>query len=466
MSKRLIALAASALLIGGVVVGTPARVRAGSTNVYVGFNAHTTGGSCANPDFTVTGTADSAQILLAIAATNEGGTLHFCAGTYDIDEQLDLNGTNISFSGAGAARTILDGGATWLNGAYQSGGVNMITNFNNLTVRKLTMTHGNAAIAAGELGSVIAIDANFTYNSGPNGAAISAGGTLEVNRCTFTGNSVSGNGGAIVSEGDILITASTFTNNSAVGGGGAAGSNTRVTVTESEFTGNTAGDGGAIAAGTSVAVTNSTFESNVATNVGGAIRADTTATVRASTFKSNTAANGGAIGVAMAATVSNSTFISNTSSTQGGAIYADTSATVSNSTFTGNTTTYFGGAILANTLATVRGSTFTRNTSANFGGAVASATGAISRSSFTKNTAADRGGAVLFWAPSDPTATVSRSTFVKNYAATNGAAISVGLCQVANLSTVNKMLRANTFTGNKSGGDNKNVERWTNLESC
>ena len=67
MSKRLIALATSALLIiGGVVVGTPARVRAGSTNVYVGFNAHTTGGSCANPDFTVTGTADSAQILLAM----------------------------------------------------------------------------------------------------------------------------------------------------------------------------------------------------------------------------------------------------------------------------------------------------------------------------------------------------------------------------------------------------------------
>ena len=223
MSKRLIALATSALLIGGVVVGTPARVRAGSTNVYVGFNAHTTGGSCANPDFTVTGTDDSAQILLAVAATNEGGTLHFCAGTYDIDEGLDLNGTNITLSGAGAARTILDGGAIWLNGAYQSGGVMMITNFNNLTVRKLTMTHGNAAIAAGELGSVVAIDAKFTYNSGSNGAAISAGGTVEVNRCTFTGNSVSGNGGAIATEGDITITASTFTDNSAVGGGGAAG---------------------------------------------------------------------------------------------------------------------------------------------------------------------------------------------------------------------------------------------------
>jgi predicted outer membrane repeat protein len=386
MSKRLIALAASALLIGGVVVGTPARVRAGSTNVYVGFNAHTTGGSCANPDFTVTGTADSAQILLAIAATNEGGTLHFCAGTYDIDEALDLNGTNISFSGAGAARTILDGGATWLNGAYQSGGVMMITNFNNLTVRKLTMTHGNAAIAAGELGSVVAIDAAFINNSGSNGAAISAGGTVEVNRCTFTGNSVSGNGGAIATEGDITITASTFTDNSAVAIGGAVQSNTRVTVTESEFTGNTAVSGGAIFGGTSVEVTNSTF--------------------------------------------------------------------------TRNTGADFGGAIYASTTATVRRSTFTRNTGADIGGAITAATGAISRSSFTKNTATSHGGAINFWSPTSPTATVSGSTFERNFAADGGGAISVGPCPAPRRSAVNKMLRANTFTGNKSGGD-KNIERWT-----
>jgi predicted outer membrane repeat protein len=386
MSKRLIALATSALLIGGVVVGTPARVRAGSTNVYVGFNAHTTGGSCANPDFTVTGTDDSAQILLAVAATNEGGTLHFCAGTYDIDEQLDLNGTNITLSGAGAARTILDGGAIWLNGAYQSGGVMMITNFNNLTVRKLTMTHGNAAIAAGELGSVVAIDAKFTYNSGSNGAAISAGGTVEVNRCTFTGNSVSGNGGAIANEGDITITASTFTDNSAVGIGGAVQSNHRVTATESEFTRNTAGSGGAINAGTSVEVTNSTF--------------------------------------------------------------------------TRNTGADFGGAIYASTTATVRRSTFTRNTGADFGGAITAATGAISRSSFTKNTATSHGGAINFWSPTSPTATVSSSTFARNFAADGGGAISVGPCVAARRSAVNKMLRANTFTGNKSGGD-KNIERWT-----
>jgi predicted outer membrane repeat protein len=388
MSKRLIALATSALLIGGVVVGTPARVRAGSTNVYIGFNAHTTGGSCANPDFTVIGTDDSAQILLAVAATNEGGTLHFCAGTYDIDEQLDLNGTNITLSGAGAARTILDGGATWLNGAYQSGGVMMITNFNNLTVRKLTMTHGNAAIAAGELGSVVAIDAKFTYNSGSNGAAISAGGTVEVNRCTFTGNSVSGNGGAIANEGDITITASTFTDNSAVGGGGAVQSNHRVTATESEFTGNTSGSGGAINAGTSVAVTNSTFTQN------------------------SVSSNGG------------------------------------------------GGAIYASTTATVRGSTFTRNTADFFGGAINAATGAISRSSFTKNTVTSHGGAILFWAPRSPTATVSSSTFARNFAADGGGAITVGPCVAARRSAVNKMLRANTFTGNKSGGD-KNIERWT-----
>jgi predicted outer membrane repeat protein len=386
MSKRLIALATSALLIGGVVVGTPARVRAGSTNVYVGFNAHTTGGSCANPDFTVIGTDDSAQILLAVAATNEGGTLHFCAGTYDIDEGLDLNGTNITLSGAGAARTILDGGATWLNGAYQSGGVMMITNFNNLTVRKLTMTHGNAAIAAGELGSVVAIDAKFTYNSGSNGAAISAGGTVEVNRCTFTGNSVSGNGGAIANEGDITITASTFTDNSAVGGGGAVQSNHRVTATESEFTRNTAGSGGAINAGTSVEVTNSTF--------------------------------------------------------------------------TRNTGADFGGAIYASTTATVRRSTFTRNTGADFGGAIFAATGAISRSSFTKNTVTSHGGAINFFLPTSPTATVSGSTFERNFAADGGGAITVGPCVAARRSAVNKMLRANTFTGNKSGGD-KNIERWT-----
>jgi predicted outer membrane repeat protein len=436
MSKRLIALATSALLIGGVVVGTPARVRAGSTNVYVGFNAHTTGGSCASPDFTVTGTADSAQILLAVAATNEGGTLHFCAGTYDIDEQVDLGGTNITLSGAGAARTILDGGATWLNGAHQSGGVLMFGNVSNLTVKKLTMTHGNPAIGTGFEGDLTAIDAVFSYNSGPNGAAMSAGGSIDVNRCTFVGNAADANGGAIVSEGDITIAASTFTDNSAVNGGGAVQSNVRVIVTESEFTRNSAAAGGAIYAGTSATVTNSTFAHNTATDDGGAIRSDTSATVRGSTFTSNTANKGA------------------------GAILAGTSATVTNSTFAHNTAGEDGGAILAGTSSTVRGSTFTSNTSALFAGAIEAATGTISQSSFTKNTAAERGGAILFYLPLNPTAKVSHSNFVKNYAANNGGAITFGPCDTVSPSTVNKMLRANTFTGNKSGG-NKNIERWT-----
>lgn len=378
MNQRFIALVTSALLIGGVFVVAPAQTRAASANVYIGFNAHTTGGSCANPDFTVDGTDDSAQIDLAAAGTKVGGTLHFCAGTFHMNEQVDFEGRDITLSGVSATKTILDGGATWVDGAYVQGGVTMFTNVKNLTVKKLTLTHGNAGIQTGEWldGSVVVMDAVFAYNSGPNGAAIGTGGSVSVIRSTFIGNSVEGNGGAIAAEGDITISSSSFTNNTAVGGGGAVGGNNQVIVTKSKFIGNSATFGGAINAGTKATVTASTFTRNAATSDGGAVRSNTKAIIITSTFSRNTSDGYGGAVEAPSGTIRGSKFTKNTAVLNGGAVLfwvpSDVNVKVFTSTFVENRADAGGGAItlgycetvkLATANKMLKANTFTKNES-------------------------------------------------------------------------------------------------------
>jgi predicted outer membrane repeat protein len=379
MNQRFIALVTSALLIGGALVVAPAQTRAASANVYIGFNAHTTGGSCANPDFTVDGTDDSAQIDLAATATKVGGTLHFCAGTFHMNEQVDFEGRDITLSGVSATKTILDGGATWVDGVYDQGGVLMFTNVKNLTVKKLTLTHGNAAIQTGGDyldGSVVVMDAVFAYNSGQNGAAISTGGSVSVIRSTFIGNSVEGNGGAIAAEGDITISSSSFTNNTAVGGGGAVGSNNQVIVTKSKFIGNSAANGGAINTESKATVTASTFTRNTATSDGGAINARTKAIIITSTFSRNTSDGYGGAVEAPSGTIRGSKFTKNTAVLNGGAVLfwvpSDVNVKVSTSTFVENRADAGGGAItlgycetvkLATANKMLKANTFTKNES-------------------------------------------------------------------------------------------------------
>jgi len=429
LTRRALSTLTALVMVGTLFVGAPAPVRATADDIYIGYAADTSSANCTDPDFTADGVNDSAQIALAVAATNADGTLHFCPGTYDIDATIDLSGTDITLQGAAAATTILDGGSNYL---YSYVGA--------ITVSDLTFQDGHSSY----------------------GGAIWAG-TATVTDSTFTNNTAA-YGGAIRAV-TVTVTGSTFTNNTAVydgfsgGSGGAISAYSTATVTDSTFTNNDAENGGAIWSPTAT-VTASTFTNNTATTNGGAIWAPI-ATVTDSTFTDNTADyGGGAIYAYITATVTASTFTDNDAAYYGGAIYTATTA-VTRSTFTNNTANY-GGAIYAGGTATVTDSTFTDNDAAEDGGAIIAGSGTITRSRFTRNTAGGHGGAVTLWSPnSDNLQQLRRNTFTRNQAGAGGA-ITLGSCGPAvSRSQAARVERANRFSSNRA----TEQRRTNNIES-
>ena len=401
VTRRALSTLTALAMVGTLFIGAPGPVRATADHIYIGFNTHMGGGSCTDPDFTATGTADSTEIANAVTATNAGGTLHFCPGTYGINATINLAGKLITLQGAAAATTILDGGGT----------TRILTSSGAITVSNLTFDDG------------------------------------------YTGHV----GGAIYATATVTVTDSTFADNTA-GYGGAIYSGTTATVTDSTFTNNTATQAGAIWASGTATVTDSTFTGNTA-NLFGAIRT-TTATVTGSTFTGNTANYYAGAIYATTVTATDSTFTNNDAD-YGGAILADNTATVTASTFTNNDADY-GGAILADNTATVTASTFTRNSATTDGGAILANTGTIAGSRFTRNTAGGHGGAVHLWAPnSDNLQQLRRNTFTRNQAGVGGA-ITLGSCGPAvSRSQVRSVERANRFSANRA----TQQRRTNNIES-
>ena len=121
MSQRLIALVTSALLIGGLFVGAPVRVQAVADTVYVADVALAgAGGSCSAPDYATGVLDDDVAIQAAIDEVDVELTLttvYLCAGTYNITATLEPT-EDITLMGADPATTILNGGATWTDGAW------------------------------------------------------------------------------------------------------------------------------------------------------------------------------------------------------------------------------------------------------------------------------------------------------------------------------------------------------------
>ena len=489
MSQRLITLATSGLLVGGLFFGAPSPIRAATdpTNVYISFETPADTGRCASPDYTAAGIEDHDIIMAAVTATTAGGTLHFCPGPYDINETINLAGKLITLKGADAATTTLDGGGT----------TQILTSSGAITVSDLTFRDGFAVFGGAIYSDTVTVTrGSFIGNTATDrGGAIFAYFTTTVADSTFIGNSAEVFGGAIFtadneSTASATVTGSTFTGNDANNGNGGAVSGWRITSTGSTFTGNSAHDGGAIWAVTTATVTVSTFTNNSA-EWGGAINAMST-TVTKSVFRSNLASlNGGGIYAAETAMVTGSVFTGNDSGKNGGAIYADTSATITNSTFKNNSAAIDGGAISTST-ATVTASTFTQN-SAEYGGAItapfATVTrsrftgnsafslggafftydGTIQRSRFTRNAAGEHGGAVAFWAAnSDTIQRLRRNTFTRNTAPAGGA-ITLRACAPSySRSQVRRIERASYFSRNRATEQRRteNVERWIAVEYC
>jgi predicted outer membrane repeat protein len=414
-------------MIGTLFVGAPGPVRATADDIYIGFNAHTSGGSCTDPDFTADGDDDSAQIALAVTDTNASGTLHFCPGTYDIDTTIDLDGTDITLQGANASTTILDGGDA----------VQILTSPGAITVSDLTFHNGNTAAG----------DAD--------------------------------NGGAIYAD-TVTVTSSTFTSNTADYDGGAIYADNAVTVTDSSFTGNISDDdGGAIYADT-VTVTSSTFTDNTADGYGGAMKMSDHGSVVTSRFVGNRAfgSDGGAIQVSGNLDTVRSYFANNSALDEGpldsdldpdsggGALWVGGEWTDLRSTFVGNWAGYQGGAVFAqeNCVAgrncyghsRIVGTVFRNNFARQGGGAIATDFGdlSITGARFIGNSTLGWGGALLlngdnmtsdyegcaYSTDDNCSLTVTRTQFSRNRAPARQASVMV-MANVANSRVVFKGCR-------------------------
>ena len=447
MPQRLIILVTSALLIGGLFVGAPVRVQAVTDTVYVAdvLDDEYDGGSCDSPDFTTNLTVDVATIQEAINAVVEipsWTTVFLCPGTYTINASLVASG-DIILEGASAGSTILDGGATWDDEGYDTGGVQILDAADDVTIRNLTFRHGFATSGGAINADTVTLTSSiFTNNRATYGGAIYADDNVTATNSTFTGNISDDYGGAIYADDNATVTRSTFTGNISIDDyGGAVYASSTLTATSSTFTGNSADYGGAIAA--------------------------STATATSSTFTGNSGDEGGAI-YAYGITVTSSTFTNNSADSDGGDGGAINALTViaTSSTFTGNSADY-GGAISGYDTATVTNSTFTNNSAESSGGAVITYNGIIARSRFTRNTAGEHGGAVALWDQnSDDLQQVRGNTFSRNTASAGGA-ITLRSCEPTyTRSQVRRVERVNRFSGNRATQQRRtnNIELW--VDDC
>ena len=259
------------------------------------------------------GTADSCTEAAFDATVTAGGNLTFNCGSSPVIITVTSPTTitaNTSIDGGGII-TLSGGGTTQLFNVNQratlalanltvTGGAGAISNAGTLNVSKCTFS-GNSAYDGGAIynrgGTLMVADSTFSGNNAGSGGAILNLGTLIVTDSTFFGNSAF-NGGAIYSDGTLMVTGSTFSNNGGsyyTAGGGILNMGT-LTVTDSTFSSNRASGGGGIYNdGGVLTVTNSTLSGNRAKDslfgggVGGGIFSVGVLTVTNSTFWANSA---------------------------------------------------------------------------------------------------------------------------------------------------------------------------------
>ena len=203
---------------------------------------------------------------LTIAGTGENA-----AATGDLDITDDL-----TITGAGAATTIIDGGA--LDRVLHILGGNTVE-LSGVTVRNGnpgSNRDGGGILNSG--GSTLTInDSTVSGSTATSGGGISSDGTLTVNNSTISGNTATSDGfggGGIVDNGGgtVTINNSTISGNTAqpgagLGGGGGIGKwGGTLTINNSTISGNTVGNsgGGFLVSGATAIVNNTTISGNSA----------------------------------------------------------------------------------------------------------------------------------------------------------------------------------------------------------
>jgi hypothetical protein len=177
-----------------------------------------------------TNTSATQGLQETIDQAQPGATLTLCAGTWTLTSTI-LIPANLTLIGAGAGKTILDGGNTVR--------VLAIASDVDVTLQDLTITNGSSGLGAGifNLGTLTLVGVSVTMNTAFEGGGISniSGGTVTL----ATGSSVSGNtavirGGGIYNNSGGMLTlqaGSTVSGNTAPGGNGGGIDNFLGTVT-------------------------------------------------------------------------------------------------------------------------------------------------------------------------------------------------------------------------------------------
>ncbi len=236
---------------------------------------------------TITLPTGTYTITIAGSGENNGAT-----GDFDLNVPAAAGTKTVNLNGAGAATTIINGGA--LDRIFD---VHPVSSIGSITfnLSNVTLTNGNSpnsagAMLTGRAGDVTTVT-NCIFNANTAvtlGGAISqssssASHNLTVTGSTFSNNTSGASGGAINYAGlggTVTINGNTFTGNTATGSGGAihiTGTSpgpATTNITRNTFTGNTtnsATDGGAAVSFLNAAAVNINFNrivGNTALNIG------------------------------------------------------------------------------------------------------------------------------------------------------------------------------------------------------
>ena len=244
-----------------------------STTWYVNGTTGNDSNNCLTP------TTACATIGGAISRTASSDSVVIAAGTYS--ENLLIN-LSLNLRGAGAGKTMIDGGSHSTDGG---GGrvLEISTTTARVSLSSLTIQNGIANSGGGISNSgVLSINnSSFVGNTATNestaaGGAIYNLGTVTINKTTFNGNTVnarSAYGGAVYNSGSLTITSSTLYGNSATGlfggwGGGVINYG-KTWISSSTFSGNSAATGGGIYNSTTATIQNSIIANSVGGNCSG-----------------------------------------------------------------------------------------------------------------------------------------------------------------------------------------------------
>jgi predicted outer membrane repeat protein len=351
---------------------------------------------------------------ITFASNLAGQTIHL-ASELEVDKSITIDGSNLEQHITVSGDTDADG----------SGDVQIM--------------------AIGVDGAVKISNVDFINGKNQNpllsGGINNFGGSLEIENCTFSGNT-GDIGGAILNKGTLTVQNCIFNNNSATEGGAIYNDElSSISIEGTAFVNNTASVmGGAIENRGHMIIDDSTFNENSADGDGGGAiftgHSTSTATITSSTFTQNTAIGENGCGGAITAAAGNlaitdSDFIENSSSSCGGAMFAaGISTTITNSVFAHNTTgSEGGGAIWSAFEITIENSTFEFNTaSVAFGGGIKHVDGNLSTiNSVFSNNSAKYGGAIsighLGFPDIIPTVSITNTLISNNHADESGGGI-------------------------------------------